>query len=1043
MVGKNWFNIGSLLTHNTQTRRAQATFRPHLEELEPRLVPADYFWRGGNGGELGNAWSVAANWVNGGNKLMTVAPTNQDTLHFTSGGNKTSYNNQLTEIYEIRVDSEFTSEIWFNQDTTIYASKISGGVLTGGGIVMLGKKEGQDAGHEWSGGRWAGSGSTLVADMTTLEITGKVTLDSRLLRNNGTVNMTNATMQMSGINSAGAERIFNMNGANIIIGSKDDLLATSFQNDSTLRSAVNNSKISVPLLNSQGSTLHAESATLSLYGGGQFAGTMKLGGDLFGNVVLSGYSEAGQTSMYKYDYSLSSSFSIEGQGSWSLQGNSAGSYFGEPVLKLADAKVTVPSSITFGATGGYIEGGGSLTLNESATLNNTFISGGAQITISKGKTLTFGAAAQYGGATEGVQPRVTDSTITARGATIQVNDVTLRSGGNALFELLPDAGAASTLAFNGVASILHYSGSPGGTVFLEHANLTNNNANQEAVIEPRLRLRGKNNVTGGFTTPSKVSFENPLPEGMAWTDGATRLLDNELIVPNGAALLGAASMISVENSGSLAPGDPGVAGLLYFSDHFTQLAGALAMDIGGDQAGVTFDQIQSAGPVQLGGTLNLAPLGTVNSTLNFGYTLIDNRGDPATSMTSGRFDNYPSDTNTVTLDGVDFTLLYNGGDGNDVVLVRNIAPSLGTLPDVHLDEAETNVIPITASDPDANDVLNFTLLAGPAGATILPTGPLTAEIQLPALDGPSQWTVTVKVTDSYGWSDTKSFTLTVGNVGPGADLAWTGPVLPGVGTDFSFVNETDPSAADLAAGLLHSIDFNNDGDFSDPGEVEDVPNSVINYAFSESGTHTIRARVKDKDGGATEFTKEVHVEAPPSLILPGAQTIDEGQPFQLQAMAYDLEGGALQFALIAGPAGTTINPDTGVLDIPALDGPAAHTVTVRVTDPTGLHDEKSFQLGVNNVAPSAVDFQWTANPVVHQQVSFWFVMPTDPSQADLTSGLLFLVDFDDDGVFDYQGSSPTTTHTFTTAGWHSVHGRVQDKDGGFTDFVRDVFVSEE
>ncbi len=127
---------------------------------------------------------------------------------------------------------------------------------------------------------------------------------------------------------------------------------------------------------------------------------------------------------------------------------------------------------------------------------------------------------------------------------------------------------------------------------------------------------------------------------------------------------------------------------------------------------------------------------------------------------------------------------------------------------------------LVASDPDAGDVLSYSLVSGPAGMTLTgaglgwPTAGVTA----------GDYAVTVRVTDDGGLADSKSFTLTLrAPVAPATkDDAYEvklGQTLtvpaPGV-----LGNDLDPMAAGLTAGKLTNPDkgsltaFNGDGSFT-------------------------------------------------------------------------------------------------------------------------------------------------------------------------------------------------------------------------------------
>ena len=94
--------------------------------------------------------------------------------------------------------------------------------------------------------------------------------------------------------------------------------------------------------------------------------------------------------------------------------------------------------------------------------------------------------------------------------------------------------------------------------------------------------------------------------------------------------------------------------------------------------------------------------------------------------------------------------------------------------------------------------------------------------------------------------------ISVDNVAPGAVLA-AGPAVAGRPVTVSFSGQSDPSAVDSAAGFRYGYDFNNDGDFADAGEAEGVADASRPVTLP-AGTHTVRGRIADKDGGSRDYT---------------------------------------------------------------------------------------------------------------------------------------------------------------------------------------------
>src|SRR5262249_56192345 len=81
----------------------------------------------------------------------------------------------------------------------------------------------------------------------------------------------------------------------------------------------------------------------------------------------------------------------------------------------------------------------------------------------------------------------------------------------------------------------------------------------------------------------------------------------------------------------------------------------------------------------------------------------------------------------------------------------------------------------------------------------------------------------------------------------------------------------DVSAPDQAAGFKYSYDFDNNGIW----ELTDVTTASANTTFSTAGSKTVKARIKDKDGGFTDYTTVVTVNGAPIANAGADQTANE------------------------------------------------------------------------------------------------------------------------------------------------------------------------
>ncbi len=133
-----------------------------------------------------------------------------------------------------------------------------------------------------------------------------------------------------------------------------------------------------------------------------------------------------------------------------------------------------------------------------------------------------------------------------------------------------------------------------------------------------------------------------------------------------------------------------------------------------------------------------------------------------------------------------------------------------------------------------------------------------------SLDGPASLTINVQVTNNQGLKATDQAIVKVDNVFPAATFTNTsGAIIVEQSAILSFNNQFDPSTADMAAGFVYSYDYTDDGTF----EVEDDSAATYNCMYQESGPFIARGRIKDKDGGFTDYTAAVLVQTPMQAAL--------------------------------------------------------------------------------------------------------------------------------------------------------------------------------
>ncbi len=223
----------------------------------------------------------------------------------------------------------------------------------------------------------------------------------------------------------------------------------------------------------------------------------------------------------------------------------------------------------------------------------------------------------------------------------------------------------------------------------------------------RARFGGTNTYTGTTTVSG----------GQLQIDGSQ---PQSPVLVNGARLQGIGVIGAVTFNGStanrVAPGR--TAGILTTSN-FNATAvggGALEMDLNGAVAGISYDQLNVRGSVNLTG-LSLQPTLNFTSAATQPFTLINN---DASDAVTGTFTGLPQNKKFY-LGGELFQISYTGGTGNDVVLTRLVTPPP---PVLKIERATTNSVRLTwaTNDPPFSLQSNTNLTGSNwIAATPLPT----------------------------------------------------------------------------------------------------------------------------------------------------------------------------------------------------------------------------------------------------------------------------------------------------------------------------------
>jgi hypothetical protein len=394
------------------------------------------------------------------------------------------------------------------------------------------------------------------------------------------------------------------------------------------------------------------------------------------------------------------------------------------------------------------------------------------------------------------------------------------------------------------------------------------------------------------------------------------------------------------------------------------------------------------------------------------------------------------------------------------VAVSNVAPTATLSNNGPVDEGSAATISFSAqSDPSSADTAaGFHYAYSCDGSAFSPaptyagTAGSTASSPCTFNDDGSK-TVRARIIDKDGGFTEYTTAVTVANVAPTADLANNGPVDEGSPATISFSNQFDPSSADTSAGFHYAFSCVNaslgSATYATSGSVDST-----SCSFDDGpSTHTVRARIIDKDGGFTEYTTVVTVRnVAPTASLANNGPVDEGSAATISFSgasdpsgpdtaagfhyAFACNGGSLSTATYSG-SGTTASKQCTFTD----DTGQPFTVRARIIDKDGGYSEYTTAVSVNNVPPditSVTASNTFAGPLVFMTstISTFF---TDPGSGDTWTNLLT---FSDPGT--ETGTSPTSeggndykftlTHSFLTPGCKTVTSKVTDDDLGSDTF---------
>ena len=253
----------------------------------------------------------------------------------------------------------------------------------------------------------------------------------------------------------------------------------------------------------------------------------------------------------------------------------------------------------------------------------------------------------------------------------------------------------------------------------------------------------------------------------------------------------------------------------------------------------------------------------------------------------------------------------------------NRPPTITSTPVTTANTGELYSYDVNATDPDAGDVLSYSLTTAPDGMSIDTATGLIQWTPAPAQAGnPS---VIVKVQDQDGLSATQGFTIAVSQTNHAPVISSTPPAGVKAEKLYSYpVVATDPDAGDaltytFASGVPSGMSID-----AATGLLQWTPTSA------QVGTHSgIIVKVSDQKGLFATQSIDITVKPAnraPSINSSAPTVATENEPYIYAVQASDPDAGdTLSYSLPTAPDGMTINQNTGLISWTPSSAPDRRT----------------------------------------------------------------------------------------------------------------------
>ncbi len=335
----------------------------------------------------------------------------------------------------------------------------------------------------------------------------------------------------------------------------------------------------------------------------------------------------------------------------------------------------------------------------------------------------------------------------------------------------------------------------------------------------------------------------------------------------------------------------------------------------------------------------------------------------------------------------------------------NFPPRFAALRDTSLDAGTALQITLSATDPNAGDVLTYSVQKRGAATSILDRGATLNGAVLswtPAATDLGQNIVYLRVTDSKGLYDEVQLNITV----TGRNI--TAPPA------FKPLETLTVSEGDNVAFNLPLVNSNLTGlkfwaqNWPQGSKLDSLTGRFTwQPSLLQSGSYTVTFGVTD---GKFQDTKKMLLvvterDVAPTLNPVGNLSVRENELLRTRLTGVDLSGEAITFSATGLPVGAELYPQGLLMFRPGYTQSGIYTVTFTATDASGNKDQETVSLTVQDV--NRTPDLTVPNQTVNEQATLSFtISATDPDGDQLTYTAANLPD---------GASFSSSTRTFTWA----------------------------